>query len=101
MQRPVACKVLYRNDLAAVDLADEQDAGIHRLIDEALGEAPQHNRTGPAIALGAAFLGAGRALSEAQVVEQRERRRNAGELHHLAAPQEPDLAAHQLPRYVE
>src|SRR5436309_494003 len=49
MQRSVACKVLHRDELAAVDLADEQDAGVHRLIDEPFTpQPPQHHRAGAA-----------------------------------------------------
>ena len=77
----------------------EQDAGIDRLVDQPLAaQPPQHHRAGAAVALGAAFLGAGRALGQAQIVEQRQRRRKAVSRHHLAAPQEADLVAHQLPR---
>ena len=99
MQHAVAREVFDRDDLAAVGLAGEQDAGIDRLVDEPLAaQPPQHHRAGAAVALGAAFLGAGRAFGQAQVVEQRERRRSSAKLHHLAAPQEADFAAHQLPR---
>ena len=78
MQLVVAREVLDRDDLGAVGLAGEQDAGIDRLVDEALAaQPPQHHRAGAAIALGAALLGAGRALGQAQIVEQRQRRRKA------------------------
>jgi hypothetical protein len=56
----------------AVKLRQEQDAGIER------ARAPRvadHHRAGAAIALVAAFLGAGQAALLAQPVEQRARRR--------------------------
>ena len=68
-------EVFHRDDVGAVGLAGQQDAGIHRLIDEAVAAAaPQHHGAGAAVAFGATFLGAGRALVEAQIIEQCERR---------------------------
>ena len=85
----------------AVDLAQEQDAGIDRLIDHAaVAQRAQRHRAGAAIALAAAFLGAAGAFLQPQIVEQRRHRRYVGEFDHLAPAQETDGASdrHQLPR---
>ena len=57
--------------LLAVDLAQELDAGVDRLIDHAAGaQVAQRHRAGAAIALAAAFLGAAGAFLQPQIVEQ-------------------------------
>jgi hypothetical protein len=63
-------EVLDRDHLGPIGLTGEQDAGVDRLIDEAAADQPaQHHGAGAAVALGAAFLGAGRAFGEPQIVQ--------------------------------
>ena len=70
MKHAVAREVFHRDDLAAVELADKQDAGIHRLINQPLAAQPPNDHgASAAIAFGAAFLGAGRAFGQAQIIE--------------------------------
>ena len=65
-------EVLDGDDLGAVRLAEQQDAGIDRLVDEAAVPHPsERDRAGAAIALRAALLGADAALLQPQIVEQR------------------------------
>ncbi len=74
MQPAFAREIFHRDDLAAVGLAREQNARVDGLIDEPLApHPPQHDRAGAAVAFGAAFLGAGRAFAQAQIIEQRQR----------------------------
>ena len=69
MQRAVR-EILDRDDLAAVDLAQQQDAGIERLVaHHAVDHAANDHRAGAAIALGAAFLGANGAFLKPQVIQ--------------------------------
>jgi hypothetical protein len=81
--------------LGAVSLPREHDAGIDRPIDDAASvKTAQHDRAGTAVALGAAFLGAGRALLKPQIVEERHVRRKIGALDQTAAAIKSDLVAH-------
>ena len=67
----VAREILDGDQLGAVDLSEQENAGIDRLIDEpAIMRARQHDRAGAAITLGATLLGAGRALLQPDPVEQ-------------------------------
>ena len=67
-----AAQMLDGDDVAAVAGGEEADAGVHRLIDHrAVVQAPDQHRAGAAVALGAAFLGAGEAPAEAQEIQQR------------------------------
>ena len=97
-----ADKVLDRDDLGAVDLAEELDAGVDRLVDQpAVAEPADGDRAGAAVALAAALLGALRPLRLAEIVEEERRRLDVGELDHLALADEADRLAHrraQLPR---
>ena len=64
-------EIIDGHDFLAVDLAEQQDAGIDRLIDElAVLERAQRHGAGAAVAFAAAFLGAARAFIEPQIVEQ-------------------------------
>ena len=103
MQRAVRRgEVLDRHHLAAVDLTEKLDAGIDRLVDQpAAAHAAERHRAGAAIALGAAFLGAGGAFGFAQIVEQQRIGIDVGELDQTALADEADRRTHQLPRYVE
>ena len=88
-------EVINGDHLGTVGLAGEQDAGIDRRIgDAAIDAAAQHHRAGAAIALGAAFLGAERALLQAQIVEQGQGRAEAAEPHLAPTPQKPDFVTH-------
>jgi hypothetical protein len=71
MEAVLARKVLDRDQLGPVELSQEIDAGIHRLVGKlALAQARERHRAGAAIALGATLLRAEAALVETQVVEQ-------------------------------
>ena len=75
VQLAAAREVFDGDDFAAVGLRGEQDAGVDRLVGQFLSaQAAQHHCAGAAVAFGAAFLGAGRAFGQAQVVEQGQRR---------------------------
>src|SRR5688500_5521764 len=76
----------------AVDLAQQRDAGIHRLA-TAVG-AFQHDGAGAAIALGAALLGAPEPAMLTQPVEQRGHRRQAVELHRLVVQDKTNAVRH-------
>ena len=67
-----AAQMLDRDDMAAMARGKEADAGVHRLIAQpAVMQASDQHRAGAAVALGAAFLGAGQAAVQAQEVQQR------------------------------
>ncbi len=88
-------EVINDDHVGAVGLTGEQDAGIDRRIgDAAIDAAAQHHRAGAAIALGAALLGAERALMQAQIVEQGQGRTEAAEPHLAPTPQKPDFLTH-------
>src|SRR3546814_14434442 len=87
---------LFRS-LAAVQRAEELDAGVHRLVAQPLPlRARHHHRAGAAVALVAALLGAGQVLDLAQVVEHRHGRVEAREPARLVVQPEADLATHGL-----
>src|SRR5580693_3781359 len=80
MQRLAISEVLDRDELRAVELAQEQDAGIDRLAGQLAATEPrQHDRAGAAITLGATFLRTRGALVLAQPVEHSGARREAVE----------------------
>ena len=82
MQRAVLGEILDRDQLCAVDLAEQRDAGIDRLMHQAaVALARHHHGAGAAIALRAAFLGAGRTLLKAQPIKQRGARRKLLDAH--------------------
>src|SRR5262245_27853150 len=95
MECNALCEIFDRNDVGAVGLAGEQDARVHRLISQlAVDDFAQDHSAGAAVAFGASLLGANGVLVKTKVVEEGQRRRNAGELHPLSSSQEPDLAPH-------
>jgi len=58
MEFATAGKVLDRDQLGAVELAQEQNTGVEGLVGEPARPEPcQHHRASAAISLGAAFLG--------------------------------------------
>jgi hypothetical protein len=67
MERLALGEVFHGHDLGAVHLAEQQDAGVDGLVDEAAVLDPSdRHRAGAAIALGAAFLRARAALLKAR-----------------------------------
>ncbi len=75
----------------AVERRQEPDAGIHRPVTDARACGfRQHDGAGAAVALGAAFLGAGPAEAFAQVLEERRGRGAAGDGVDVAVQQEAD-----------
>jgi hypothetical protein len=83
----------------AVGLTCKHDAGIDRLIDEASFEqAAQNDGASSTIALGAAFLGAGRAFLKPEIIEKRSVGREVGAFDEFAAAIKADRAAHHSPR---
>jgi hypothetical protein len=87
-------KMLDRDHMAAIDRGQKPDAGIDRAIAEALGpKPPDQHGAGPAIALGAALLGAGEALIEAQEIEQGLVRSNLGQRDVAPVENETDIGA--------
>ena len=99
MQRLALREILNGDQLRAVDLAQQQDAGIDRRKGcRAAAAAGQHHGTGAAIALVAALFGAGRASLRAQPVEQGQTGREAGQGNLPSAKAEADLAPRFLPR---
>ena len=90
-------QILDREQLRAVELADEQDAGVDRLVAHATAlQAADRDRAGAAVTLGAAFLGAHAALHQAQVVEHRHGRIDPLELPQLL-PHQKSYAPPHLP----
>jgi len=77
VQRGTVREVFHGDDLGAVGLAGEQNAGVDRLVDQpAVDRLSQDHRAGAAVALGAALFGADGVLGQTKVVEERQRRRN-------------------------
>ena len=95
MQRAVrAAQMLDGDDMAAVERAEEADAGIDAFIDQlAAGQPADQHRAGAAIALGAAFLGAAQRAAQPQIVEQRLVRRDRRQRDVLAVEDEADFVA--------
>jgi hypothetical protein len=100
VERATIGEVFYGDDLGAIGLAGEKDARVHRLITKPAADVfPHHNGARAAVPFGASFLGTDGVLVKTKVIEQRQRRCNAGELYRLSSPQEPDFAPHDgLPR---
>ncbi len=70
MQHAVVGKILDGDQFGAVQLAEQRDARIERLVNEAaVALAHDHDGAGAAIAFSAAFLGAGRSLLQTQPVQ--------------------------------
>ena len=89
MQHALVGQILDGDQFGAVELAEQSDAGIDRLVDQsAVALAHDHDSAGAAIAFRAAFLGADRPLLQAQPVEQSGARRKFADPHAAAAPLE-------------
>ena len=94
MQGLALREVLDRQHLGAVDLAEQQDTGVDRLIGErAVAQAREDDGAGAAVAFAAAFLGALGASLFAQPIEQRGAWRKAVKRDRLAADAEGQTPA--------
>ena len=95
MQRPVRpAQMLDGDHMATIERGQKANTGIDRLIPQhAAGEPPDQHGAGAAIALGAAFLGAGQSPVEAQEIEQGLRGRDIGQRHRRPVEQKTDLVA--------
>ncbi len=70
MQRSIFGKVVDGDELLAVDLAHQQDAGIHGFIDETpVTQTAEGHRAGATVSFVAALLGAARLLLKPEIVE--------------------------------
>ena len=95
MQAAVTRKILDGDEVCAVSLASKHDAGVDGAIDEAIANtATEHDRAGPTIPLGAAFLGSGRAFMHTKVIQKRKVRCDATQMNDSAATHELDMATH-------
>ena len=87
-------QILDRHDLGAVDLTEQLDARIDRLVhDLAVDEPAERHGTGTAITLVAAFLGPGQRPLQPQVIEQRPHRVDIRDFDNAAARNVPDFGA--------
>src|SRR5690606_5991622 len=95
MERTVgALQVLDGDDMAAVERAEEADAGIDAFIDKsALRQPPDEHGAGAAVAFRAAFLAAAQRAPQPQEIEQRLIRPHIGEGDFLAVEQEAEVGA--------
>ena len=94
MQRAALCEILHGDEIRPVDLAEQQDAGIDRLVDEPPVPHPsERDSAGAAIALPATLLGAERAHLLAQIIEQRGARMEFGNFAGHAVAGEADRLA--------
>ena len=83
------------HDMTTVTGGEEADAGIHRLIaQDAPMQPPGQHRAGPAVTLGAAFLGAGQVARQAQEIQQRVVGRNLGQADFGIVQKKADRAGH-------
>src|SRR5271163_2463995 len=89
VQRLALGEVLDGEQFGAVDLPEQQNAGIDRLVGElAAPKMRKHHRAGAAVALAATLLGPRRARLLAQPIEQRRPRRKTVERAGFAAKAE-------------
>ena len=89
-------EIIDGDDLLAVDLAHELNAAVDGLVANLIAvERAQRHRAGAAITLGTAFLGAGGAFPEPQVVEQRVAGRDIAELDDPALAQKTYRPGHR------
>ncbi len=94
VQRVAVGEVLDRQHFRAVDLPEQQDAGVDGLVSErAAAQAREDHRAGAAIAFGAAFLRSLGPRLLAQPIEQRRARREAIQRDGFAAKAEGQFRA--------
>ena len=96
MQDPVVGEVLDGDQLTAIDLAEQRDARIDRLVDQtAVVLALDDNGASAAIAFGAALFGADRTLLQTQPIENGGARGKLGDADRTAATQKlQDFSVH-------
>ena len=96
MQRAVG-EIVDRDDVATIGLAGEQDASIHRLIDQmTVDQLAEHHCAGTAIAFRTPLLGTKRTLLQSKIVEQGQHRVEVVEPNFVTAPQKPNFFTHSL-----
>jgi hypothetical protein len=89
-------QVLDGHDLSAVNLAQKEDAGIHRLIvDTSATHMADRYRAGSAVALSAALLRSDPAFLKSQIVQERCARVKARNFDGLSIPPEADCVSYQ------
>ena len=94
VQRLALGEVLDGEQFGAVDLPEQQNAGIDRLVGElAAPKMRKHHRAGAAVALAAALLGPRRARLLAQPIEQRRPRRKTVQRAGFAAKAEGKVSS--------
>jgi hypothetical protein len=97
LHRMVAAEVFHREQGLAVQRRDEGGAGIHRVeLQRAVHQFTDHHRAGAAVALGAAFLGAGAAGILAQPVQHAAGGIDAVDGHHVTAVVEVDRTRRRM-----
>ena len=94
VQRAIrARQMLDGDDMTAVQRGEEPDAGVDGLVDQRpVGQASDQHGAGPAIALGAAFLGSCQAAVQPQEIQQGVRRADGGKAHVFAIQNKRDVA---------
>ena len=101
VQRLALGQILDRDEFRPVELPQQQNAGVHGVVAQPPGSrARQNDRTGAAVALGAALLRPPGASPFAQPVEHSRTRRKPFELN-LAPPKPEAQGAPDLDRIVE
>ena len=95
MQAALVREILDTDEISAVGLSGQHDAGIDGRIDQAIPDpATQHDRAGATVPFGATFLGPGGSLMETEIVEKREVGGGLAETNHGATPHELNMTAH-------
>jgi len=95
MQAALMHEIFDADEVGAIGLAGQHDAGVDRGIDEATADAAsQHDRAGPAIPLGTTLLRSGGAFMETKIVEKREMRCSIAQANDRAAAHELNVATH-------
>ena len=88
MQFSICCQIINRDQFLAINLAEQKNAGIDRLINHAaIFKRTQRHGAGAAIAFVAAFLGALGFFIKPQIIKQCAHGWNGGKLHHLSLAQ--------------
>ncbi len=97
MQHAVVGKIFDRDQFGAIELTEQRDARIDRLVDHAaIAFAHDDDGAGAAIAFGAALLGAGRSFLQPQPVEHgRARRKFADPDIVTVAPKLQEVSCHE------
>jgi hypothetical protein len=98
MQHAIVGEILDSQQFATVQLPEQRDAGVERLVNQsAAALAHHHDRASAAIAFRATLFGTDRPLLQAQPVEHGRARRKIADAHSAAAPLKlQDVSAHGL-----